>query len=1156
MLRPLRKRRLNSARRHNSGFALVIALVLMGFLVLLMLSLSTLSMTELMASQQQELQTRARANALLGLQIALGELQDALGPDERISAPATVFDSKAEGRAHWTGAWESNPEGGQAETFLGWLVSLPGGADNKNVDLVLDQTVTWKADSDGTYQPSDRNWVAMVSDATVEVTPGTDGVPPVVMAGVVSTGDNGHYAWWVGDEGVKARVNLPIKVFEQGTNPDDPKNLISQLLSPQYYGLQKMGGKNASDDKPFASIDLKDTTLSQLLSLNQLDLHPDVAGQEISRKYYHDLTTNSQGLLTNTLSGGFRYDLTHLLGQDAAFKRHFGSDPAGGAWDKRYIFTPPSANIGFDYGAPNWGILRSFYRLPASVSNNSLAPFRWISNANTGDMDGKIETTQKPYQHASDVYHINSAVHPLLSWYQFTYRLEFIPERQDDDSVIWRPRLHIRPLVAIYNPYDIPLRGQQYTLFLTPTPLLTIKVGDQQPVSIRTSELGRNHYIRISIPASITDLRPGETRIYGLDGTYPLSQADSVQGTMLKNDNDKTASYYVDLSRKYVSSTMPSGVREARKEGATSSLYHIDDNQNGSEYWGLTAAERERLVYVRDPSAPEEAPYPVVSFTISFRHNGNGAMGDTDTGSRVMFRFGSQTRDIVTSMTNIYRTEDPNLRPKDVVLEEDIRKVGLTTDLFWFGMGMRTTDTAQGHLRQFIDANPRFLTASLIRENKDRLYRANAGISFDQAIISGWTGASIPDTNGEGWLESWSSPDDMSQEIVDGRYIGYFGNSRGVGGSPSVVLYYVPREAPRSLGVFQHAPLGRYSHHQGYIVGNSYAPPRIPPNRIEVEPANGQNVYDWSYVVNLELWDKYFLSTIPQNLNNDQVEDYLSGKLALPNSRFRLTTYDGVPPDASTLTDASNPDTPTEVAKHLVVDGAFNVNSTSVEAWKALLASNANLDIPIFNPTTGGFQKAESESDVVIYRTPYNYESGADTDDTGSAFWSSYRRLTDDELTLLAEEIVKEVKARGPFGSLADFINRRPDSDTEEHRLRGALQAALDRAINKNVSNQAVGGKAVEFSDFATGYSTPEDRKGTGAPGWLLQGDLLQTIGPLLAARSDTFVIRAYGDATDFRGNRLARAWCEAVVQRVPEEVSGGHGRRFVISSFRWINAP
>ena len=68
-------------RPAQGGFALVIALSLMAFVLLLLLSITTLVQVETQGSQIQMQQMEAEQSALLGLQIALGELQKTAGPD-------------------------------------------------------------------------------------------------------------------------------------------------------------------------------------------------------------------------------------------------------------------------------------------------------------------------------------------------------------------------------------------------------------------------------------------------------------------------------------------------------------------------------------------------------------------------------------------------------------------------------------------------------------------------------------------------------------------------------------------------------------------------------------------------------------------------------------------------------------------------------------------------------------------------------------------------------------------------------------------------------------------------------------------------------------------------------------------------------------------
>lgn len=91
------------------------------------------------------------------------------------------------------------------------------------------------------------------------------------------------------------------------------------------------------------------------------------------------------------------------------------------------------------------------------------------------------------------------------------------------------------------------------------------------------------------------------------------------------------------------------------------------------------------------------------------------------------------------------------------------------------------------------------------------------------------------------------------------------------------------------------------------------------------------------------------------------------------------------------------------------------------------------------------------------------------------------------------------------------------------------------------------------------------------APGMISQADLLNALGPLISARSDTFVIRTYGEAINpVTGERSAQAYLEAVVQRVPDYVNSvaddatvfpptnvenqNFGRRFVVVGFRWLS--
>ena len=103
-------------KKHSKpGFALIVTLSLMILLTIIAVGLLTLSSISLRATSQSASQALANSNARLALMLAIGDLQKHLGPDQRISATASVFNASAQ-QPNADGAWDSfgwkGPDGG------------------------------------------------------------------------------------------------------------------------------------------------------------------------------------------------------------------------------------------------------------------------------------------------------------------------------------------------------------------------------------------------------------------------------------------------------------------------------------------------------------------------------------------------------------------------------------------------------------------------------------------------------------------------------------------------------------------------------------------------------------------------------------------------------------------------------------------------------------------------------------------------------------------------------------------------------------------------------------------------------------------------------------------------------------------------------------
>jgi hypothetical protein len=380
-------------------------------------------------------------------------------------------------------------------------------------------------------------------------------------------------------------------------------------------------------------------------------------------------------------------------------------------------------------------------------------------------------------------------------------------------------------------------------------------------------------------------------------------------------------------------------------------------------------------------------------------------------------------------------------------------------------------------------------------------------------------------------------------------------------------------------------------------LGSSKAHPLIPSNAVfRKSPVSGAGrMLDHAFLLNDALWDRTFFSTVgsfsgglTQTTNRGTLlSAFLAGEKKLLNPRLVPIVASGKSAKdlASDLDKLSEQDFATRIGASMAVAGAFNINSDSVDAWKGMLSS-------MKDEAVRGWKSFSHDSNQKTAFPRMGLPLGGDAEANASASidvkgqirWAGFRALSDQQIEKLAQSIVEEIRARGskdgaPSLSMAEFVNRRVGSSSELHTLSGLLETAIKKSgINNEMlqadSNPVTGSEAMHASALK-GMMNPEARIGMtaeGAPCVLTQGDLLMPLAGVITARGDTFRIRAYGEARDASGKPIAKAWCEAVVQRMPEyldpqdsattapaqlnsDANRKFGRRFVISDFRWLDS-
>ena len=356
-------------------------------------------------------------------------------------------------------------------------------------------------------------------------------------------------------------------------------------------------------------------------------------------------------------------------------------------------------------------------------------------------------------------------------------------------------------------------------------------------------------------------------------------------------------------------------------------------------------------------------------------------------------------------------------------------------------------------------------------------------------------------------------------------------------------LFELPRERPLSLASLQHL----YFHNER-------------PNKV------GNSWGDQGPINTLQWFDRYYFSGVSRT---DTAEDYDS-TAGLPSPMLLAYQFED-PSGTITRWQTATSDDATqsrELAQESLVMHRFNLNSTSVAAWKAVLGGLRiheweYLDYPSNTSDLSSLSVNQdsrarlfsrfSQSLGETYKAPQTPSLKGEEPIAPSAFYRRGARYFDaDEIEALAQEIARRIKLKGtPFQSMETFLS-------EESPGNGSL---LEQAIATVLAPE--GRQRWDHQWETEGTRGPESERidiDHFSPGFLTQADVMTAIGPMLSPRSDTFIIRARGQSISKLGIPTGSATIEATLQRTPEAVDSTAAinqpteRKLKLISIRWLS--
>ena len=1106
----------NCGRSPERGFALVCTLMMMMLMAVLAVGMLSLSTVSLRTTTSGSAEAVARMNARMALSIAIGKVQMNLGPDMRISARAATLGQDerigvkvdaSSPRAWWVGVSHSDGSTGLGEDkqAVVWLISgLESGQSSKE-------------QLESTFESP----VAMIDQGSLDLT--LTGGQPITAGRVMIRNQKGEatgaYAYFVDDQGMKGQ----LMATNQEVRNDREEGPLGGGVIPGTYSVGVL-----DDMEDFKKAD---PNLTNIVSLNNLPL----AGgtPSLVKSKFFGYTMRSHGVLSDVKNGGLKKDLTVAFENEEVFSAAFPKNNPD-----RYLLVDPKKRTPemTSNGYIHWEIFKDYYNLKKQIRNKggvpsleltlfdktdfSKTPLSQLGQGRRGPHqmgpgdsgkanpygDFKMKPSNEEYKH--------NPITSILSHLQQNAWVEYKPASGGQ-----KPKLvtHAQLWTSHYNPYNIaiyvlgdqPSTGPRVMNF----PQVLFTVG-----SALTKAKGFHDKLEVHVPNAVV-LQPGRSHVFGFKGD--ALQEASIDA-MLYSDKVK------DLTLE--------------------SVYKEYDSVLGAA--GRTSLNIE--YFMNNPS---------------LFHGVDFLGGDINTGgdfevAQVFFAPFSWNE--VNPAANSTEKRPGITKNFPMVRASELNENTMFSQAFV----LRTTKEPGNRIRPLVDANIRAvwnspkwdspLNLPLLASYSD----ARAGIAEEQLVP-------------------------MNTDTPPYGHSYWGGSHDPTHGVDRVVLFDVPREDLVSLGQLQHASAGRFSYEPTYVVGNSYANIRIPtdswqaaiqdtysltrPGLTQWSIPGSFNLYDSSYLVNEVLWDSYIFTTLPQEQDNylskEEKPDYealLAGKTFLPNPRFIPYAPAGSRFSEEVLKNRSSGDNGSFHcnAGHLLVDGAFNVNSTSVDAWEAFLSGTYQLPVAKLDANGKDITFTRDGIDGVRFpRITTTYGTGMKSSSLNQNYWTGFRDLTSEEIREIASEIVEGIRKRGPFYSLGQFVNRKL-ANSEEGKS-GVIQTALDATVNKGISSDFTDGVDGRFKNIPS-----DNTQGSAFPGQLLQGDILQALSPFMQVRSDTFTIRAYGESRNAKTGKVeARAWCEATVQRFPDPLLDGafemkelvnpttrFGRRCKMTSFRWLH--